>query len=142
MSNVTRRRNSKETKRTPKERFRGYDLLQIIQTGHVTYVDVQDINDGLNANVVVAVRSSVGLRYDKDFDDHNEVTIFWKRFYKDPEQADKFADILKKGMYVTVIGTRQDYNKKNKDGEWETLFENYVIDEIKWGKDFSETPSK
>lgn len=137
MSNETRRRRTNERKSTTKERSRGYDLLQILQTGHVTYVDVYDINDGKNANVIVGVRSSVGLRYDKEHDDHNEVTIFWKRFYKDPDQADRFADILKEGMYVTVIGTRQDYNKKNNKGEWETLFENYVIDEIKWGKDFS-----
>ena len=117
-------------------RARGYDLLKIVQTGHVTFVDVRKVESNDAANVIIGVRSAVGYRYDKDYDDHNEVTIFWSRYFKDADAAVKFADSIPDGKYVTVIGTRQDYNEKNKDGSWEKKFENYIVEEIKWGFDF------
>jgi hypothetical protein len=118
------------------DRKRGFDICQIIQTGHIVSVSGKDLDNG-GANVTVGVRSSVGYRYDKDFDDNNEVTIFWTRYYKDGKAAEAFAEQCKPGKYVTVIGNRQDYNKKNKDGNWDHLYENYQIDSIQWGVDFS-----
>lgn len=118
------------------ERKRGYDICQIIQTGHIVSATGKELKEG-GAIVTIGVRSSVGLRYDKDYKDHNEVTIFWTRYYKDVKAAESFAENCKAGKYVTVIGERQDYNQKNKDGEWEHLYENYQITSIQWGVDFS-----
>lgn len=129
---------TKNTKGTSKAntRAKGYDLLKILQTGHVTFVDVKKNESNGSANVIIGVRSAVGYRYDRDYNDHNEVTIFWSRYFKDADAAVKFADSIPDGKYVTVIGTRQDYNEKNDDGSWEKKYENYIVEELKWGFDF------
>lgn len=119
-------------------RKQGYDVFKIVQTGHVFHVEVKPIEGKDSANVIIGVRSSVGNRYDADYDDHNEVSVFWTRYFKDADAAEQFAENCEKGKYVTVIGSRRDYNVKDKKGNWNTEYENYNVETIQWGVDFSE----
>ena len=128
------RRNRNNTQSSAK-RAKGFDVVQIVQTGHICYVDVKDVGEK-SAQVVIGVRSAVGNRYSNDHDDHNEVTIFWSRYFKDADMADKFADTCEEGKYVTVFGNRQDYNVKNDKGIFEKKCEFYNIDTIQWGVDY------
>jgi len=120
-----------------KTRNRGFDVCKILQTGHITYVNVKESQAKNSYMVSIGVRSSVGLAYDKEEDDNNEVTIFWTRYYKDEKSAQKFADLLKVGKYVIVMGNRQDYNVyDNREKNYQKVGENYLLEEIKWGVDF------